>query len=119
MNFFNLNFTLFSLRLEYDGASNNPCTETFAGPTAESEPEVVAFARFFQTIASSVKLYFSFHAYGQYILTPFGHTFIPPSNYYELMTIGLSGKEAISRQYGTEYVVGSISEVLCKKKYFN
>lgn len=80
---------------------------------------MAAFTKFYETIANSVKLYFAFHAYGQYILTPFGHTFIPPDNYYELMTIGLSGKAAISRRYGTEYVVGAIAEVLCKSTFFN
>lgn len=61
-----------------------------------------------------MKLYISFHSYGQFILTPFGHTSITPPNHYEIMMIGLKGKEAISERAGRDYIVGPIAEVMCK-----
>lgn len=47
-------------------------------------------------------------------MVPFGHTFITPQNYYELMVIVLEAKEAMRNRYGADYIVGSISEVMCK-----
>lgn len=99
---------------EFDGSSNNPCSDTFAGPAAHSEPEIAAYTRFYQTIASSVKVYFSFHAYGQYIMTPFGHTSVLPENHFDLMSIALKGKDAIEKLNGRDYIVGPIAEVMCK-----
>lgn len=57
-----------------NGASSNPCSETFAGPTPFSEPETVALANFIRQHSSKIKIYLSFHSYGQYILFPYGHT---------------------------------------------
>lgn len=108
-----IEFLFPSCFLETRGASNNPCLDNYAGPYAESEPEIAAFTKFYESVASQVKLYFAFHSYGQFIMVPFGHTFVIPPNYYELMTIGLKGKDAISTRYGTQYVVGSIADVMC------
>lgn len=58
-----------------NGASNNPCSEVFAGPTPFSEPETVALAKFIEENAEQTKIYLSFHTYGQYILYPYGHTY--------------------------------------------
>lgn len=58
------------------GASDNPCSESYAGPVPFSEPETVALDAFITSIAADLKIYFTFHAYGQYILFPYGHDFV-------------------------------------------
>lgn len=47
-------------------------------------------------------------------MVPYGHTFVAPPNYYELMSIGLKGRDAISTRNGTDYTVGAIYNVMCK-----
>lgn len=62
------------------GGSSNPCSEQFAGVKPFSEPESGALAAFIKTF-DNIRLYLSFHSYGQLLLFPYvmhkGHnTFI-------------------------------------------
>lgn len=52
------------------GASKNPCSETYAGPKAFSEPETLALSEFIKTF-HNLKLYISFHSYSQLLLFPY------------------------------------------------
>lgn len=52
------------------GASKSPCAETYAGPRPFSEPETQALAKFVRSF-DNIKMYLSFHAYGQILLFPF------------------------------------------------
>lgn len=67
-----------------NGASSNPCSETFAGPEPFSEPETVALYEFLEPLASRINMYLSFHSQGQYILFPYGHTY-DTTIYHELL----------------------------------
>lgn len=69
------------------GASNNPCSDTFGGPVAWSEPESVHLSDYVNSIADSIKIFLSFHSYGQYLLFPFGHTNDPSANYDVLVSL--------------------------------
>jgi len=95
-----------------EGASKNPCSSGYAGPYPFSEPETKALADFYQTIASSVKIYLNFHSYGQYILIPYGHSFIQPENYHDMMNIGLKTQAAMRTKYGADYILGSVYNVM-------
>ncbi|XP_065358302.1 zinc carboxypeptidase-like [Calliphora vicina] len=96
------------------GASSNPCSETFAGPKAFSEPEADALAKFVTSIKDKINIYLSFHSYGQYLLSPYGHTAEEfPENYDDILTIGKAFHDAIAGlAYKTEYRYGSTSSVL-------
>lgn len=63
----NRNFDFFWMS---GGASNNPCSDTYAGPNPFSEPETAAIRDFYGTIASRSRMFLSFHAFGQYLLMP-------------------------------------------------
>lgn len=56
----------------------------------------------------------SFHAAGQYILTPYGYTSRLPENHYDIMLVALRAKEAIAKREGRQYIVGPIAEVMCE-----
>lgn len=75
----------FSFKKENNGASENPCSETYAGPSPFSEPETAALRNFLTPIGRQINIYLSFHSYGQYILFPFGHTDEEVTEYHELM----------------------------------
>lgn len=78
----NLAHRLISLILEA-GTSPNPCSETYPGPYPFSENETAALANFTRTI--DIKMYISFHAYGQYLMYPYGHTSNSGPNAHDLV----------------------------------
>lgn len=67
------------------GASQNPCSETYAGPSAFSEPETVALSNFIGSLGHKINIYLAFHSYGHYILYPYGHTIEPADNVVNLV----------------------------------
>lgn len=57
------------------GASTNPCSETYRGDSAFSEPETAAERDLIDVqLKGRVKLYMAVHSYGQYWLFPWGYT---------------------------------------------
>lgn len=102
--------------MENNGASSEPCSETYAGDVPWSEPETKALADYLTSIQDKFSVYLSFHSYGQWLLSPYGHTKDEfPENYDDLQEIGSAFVEAIGNMtYGTEYVRGSTASTLCK-----
>ncbi|KAF5272916.1 hypothetical protein FQR65_LT04845 [Abscondita terminalis] len=95
------------------GASNNPCADDYAGPSAFSEIETKSLAEFISTIAPNLEAYIGFHSYSQYLLIPFGHSGLEvPANDAELHNIGYKAVAALSAKYGTRYSVGNIPEII-------
>lgn len=56
------------------GATRSPCSSTYAGSEAFSEPEVTGLREFVRKNVQNLKVYISFHAYGQLFLSPWGYT---------------------------------------------
>ena len=54
------------------GASDNPCTDVYAGPRAFSEPETRAIADFISANKDQIKIFIALHSYSQLWLTPWG-----------------------------------------------
>lgn len=67
------------------GSSNNPCSDTYAGPYAFSEPSVESTSRYLSSIQSQVIAYISFHSFSQMLMFPFGHTTDHLDNHDELV----------------------------------
>lgn len=74
------------------GASNQACSDTFGGTAAFSEPETRAIANFYASIASKAKIYVSLHAFGQYLLLPYGHTSAQSHNHNALVSAEIETK---------------------------
>jgi murein tripeptide amidase MpaA len=94
------------------GASRQPCAETFAGATAFSEPETKALQDFMTTSAADFKAYVTFHSYGQYILYPWGYDRTVPPDHKELDKVGKDAAEKIQKLNGTPYTVGPSGSLL-------
>ncbi|KAJ6643131.1 Zinc carboxypeptidase A 1, partial [Pseudolycoriella hygida] len=94
------------------GASDDPCSDIYAGPSPFSDKESIAYKDFFEANKERFMVHFAFHSPGQYILSPFGYTYNYPDNHDELMKIGNAAAKAISQRNGTEYLVGTTAEVL-------
>ncbi|KOC69482.1 Carboxypeptidase B [Habropoda laboriosa] len=89
------------------GASNNPCSDTYAGPKAFSEPETQHMRDFILARKGQIKAYISFHSYGQYILYPWGFTSKVPANEPELRNLASDCAKAIAKSRQTKYTYGT------------
>ncbi|XP_006616654.1 carboxypeptidase B-like [Apis dorsata] len=89
------------------GASNNPCSETYAGPKAFSEVENQHLRDFILARKGQFKAYLTFHSYGQYILYPWGFTSQVPPNEPELRNLASSCAKAIAKSRKTQYTYGT------------
>ena len=68
--------------------SSNPCSETYKGTARNSEPETQAIAAELQKHRDTVRIYLSFHSYGQYWLTSYGYKTELPMDNAKLVSLG-------------------------------
>lgn len=95
-------------------SSNNPCTDTFHGASAFSEPEVAIIRDILSPYTHRLELYLDIHSYGSMILFGFGTGELAP-NALQLILGGVPMAEAIDRvkwPQNRNYVVGNIVAVL-------
>ncbi|XP_041651678.1 carboxypeptidase A1-like isoform X2 [Cheilinus undulatus] len=89
------------------GASGYPCSETYHGPYAHSEPEVKSIVDFVKA-HGNIKAFISIHAYSQMLLYPYGYTSTPVKEQVELHNLARSAITKLASMYGTSYKCGSI-----------
>lgn len=94
------------------GASTQECAEDYAGSEAFSEPETAALRDYVLEHAHHIKLYLTFHSYGQYLLYPWGYTSALPEDVDVLDGLGRKVASAIAAVSRTRYTVGSSTNVL-------
>jgi len=94
------------------GASVLECVDTYMGPKAFSEVETQAVRDYILKHKDNIKLYLTFHSYGEYLLFPWGFTSELPHDYDELQGLGESAAKSIENVYGTKYTVGTSTNVL-------
>jgi murein tripeptide amidase MpaA len=95
------------------GTSSNPCSTSYAGDFAFSEPEMKQLSEFVPKISNLVA-YFSFHSYGQLLMLPFAYTLSHEGNYDVLHEIGEKAIESIEAKHGKKYQLGSVSSFFGK-----
>jgi len=92
-------------------SSDDPCSDVYKGPRAESEPEVQAVRSLIHRLSTDGQLVagIDFHAFGEFILTQPGWTSnnsaISSEVFDEMTDIGKTMKASIAKQTGTQYVV--------------
>ncbi|OXB58048.1 hypothetical protein ASZ78_007707 [Callipepla squamata] len=89
------------------GASSNPCSDSYRGPSANSEVEVKSIVNFIKN-HGNVVAFLTLHSYSQLLMYPYGYKCTPPADNAELNTIGKAAANSIQSLYGTTYTVGSI-----------
>ncbi|CAH0547504.1 unnamed protein product [Brassicogethes aeneus] len=96
------------------GASAYECEETYAGSKGFSELEAQALRDFILANSENIKLYLTFHSYGEYMLYPWGYTSDLPDDEPELRTLGTAVADAIEKAstIGTSYTIGTSTNVL-------
>ena len=94
------------------GASTNCAMDTYAGPSAFSEPETRALSDFIYIRRQDMLAYLTFHAYSQLWMTPWGYTNALPPNYNKMMEVADKATRALTRVHGTRYRTGSSTNLL-------
>ncbi|CAL8358892.1 unnamed protein product [Lota lota] len=89
------------------GASGNPCSETYRGPSANSESEVKSIVDFVKS-HGNIKAFVSIHSYSQMLLYPYGYTRNPARDQTELHDLAKKAITDLASLYGTHYRYGSI-----------
>lgn len=56
------------------GASEDPCSDSYCGPSPFSESEVKGVADFLNAIPGRFRAYIDFHSFSQLWMTPWGYT---------------------------------------------
>ncbi|EDW26335.1 GL26418 [Drosophila persimilis] len=102
----------FDFHWNEEGASEDPCDQTYAGSKAFSEPEAVVVSDLIHSYADRGKMYLTLHSYGPYILYPWGWSSDLPDTVDDLHEVAKAGFDAILEATGTLYEIGSSTNVL-------
>ncbi|XP_031348043.1 carboxypeptidase B-like [Photinus pyralis] len=94
------------------GTSDSSCSDIFRGPSAFSEPESRAVRDYILYRQNQIKLYLTFHSYGNYLLYPWGFTSALPHDDKELRSLGEKVNNAIVAAGGNSYTIGTSTNVL-------
>ena len=95
------------------GTSPDPCDNTYAGPTAFSEPEAKNIAKFIQNMPNgTLDVFLTVHSYSQLFLAPWGYKRDPTPDYPELARAARVATDTIKSLFGTEYRVGRSATIL-------
>ncbi|KAL6106296.1 cpa4 [Pungitius sinensis] len=93
------------------GASMNPCSDSFHGPSAHSEVEVKNVVDLV-TNHGNFKAFISVHAYSQLLMYPYGYTCKNVIHQPELDSVGRAAVQKLTSLHGTSYKVGSICNII-------
>ncbi|NWQ83604.1 CBPA1 Carboxypeptidase, partial [Columbina picui] len=66
------------------GASNNPCSESYHGPRANSEVEVQSVVNFIEN-HGNIQAFITLHSYSQLLMYPYGYKCTQPADHVELV----------------------------------
>jgi len=94
------------------GSSTNPCTDTYMGPRAASEPEVSALVDLLGTLQGDMVSYVSLHSYSQLILISYGSNRGRVPDHDRHMTVGAATANAIRGHFGMTFTPGNIVDLL-------
>lgn len=94
----------------------DPCDHWFGGDEPNSEREILALQEFVNSFEDGyIRAYLAFHAYGQYVLLPYGHTNTEfPPNYDQMMRIAAAFADAAEDAFGSVFTYGASGLLNCK-----
>ncbi|BFG02954.1 titin [Drosophila madeirensis] len=95
------------------GTSASPCSQTYRGSKAFSEPETFYISKFISGFPrETFQAYLSFHSYGQYILYPWGYDYQLTQDRADLDRVARQAGTSITKSTGVKYTVGSSATTL-------
>jgi len=100
----------FDVNWSGEGASSNPCSDTFYGSSAASEPETQVLVGVLNEAPTAVHI--DVHSYTQLIISSYGYTTAPNPRASEYRQVGSLIQDAMRQVAGITYTEGPISQVL-------
>lgn len=96
------------------GSSSDPCSDTFAGPSRDSELETIAVENAINAYKGTWDAFLTIHSYGKWWFTPYGYTGnILPPDYTDLNAKAQIGANALMAVYNEKgWVTGSSAKIL-------
>merc|ERR1719427_325057 len=88
------------------GASANPCSDTYYGPSVASEPLTQALINYINTNKDRLKMYVTLHSYGQVFIYPYSYAYKDVSNKDEHDNVFTNAAAAINAVHGKTYTGG-------------
>ncbi|KAK3085587.1 hypothetical protein FSP39_005738 [Pinctada imbricata] len=92
------------------GASKDPCSDSYCGPSAFSESEVKGVADFVQKVG--MKGFIDFHSFSQLWMSPWGYTKKLPDDYKAQIKGSELAVKALESVHGTKYQYGTIANII-------
>ncbi|KAL0968648.1 hypothetical protein UPYG_G00269630 [Umbra pygmaea] len=89
------------------GSSDNPCKQTYHGPTPHSESEVQSIVDFVKS-HGNLKAFIDIHSYSQKLMYPYGYTKTPCKDQRDLHDLAGKVISNLATMYGTPYRYGSV-----------
>ncbi|KAF8428088.1 hypothetical protein EV426DRAFT_543859 [Tirmania nivea] len=101
-----------------DGASTDPCNETFKGRSAGDSAEFKILSAYNDKLANSpagAKLFIDWHSYSQFFMSPYSYTCTEKApDDAELVALANGFAVEVKKPYGTIYKSGSICNTIYK-----
>ncbi|XP_052122241.1 carboxypeptidase B-like [Frankliniella occidentalis] len=94
------------------GASWSACSYTYAGSKAFSEPEARAVRDYLLANKDRMKMYLTYHSYGNFLLYPWGYTSTLPNDWKILDSLAKKANKAMVAAGSDPYTIGSSTNVL-------
>jgi len=88
------------------GASSNPCSETYYGPSVASEPLSQALQGFIEANRGKINMYVTFHSYGQVYIYPYSYAVADVDNADEHENLFQDAAAAIKAVHGKTFEGG-------------
>ncbi|XP_064611853.1 carboxypeptidase B-like [Liolophura sinensis] len=95
-----------------NGASKDPCSDTYCGPRPFSESEVKGVADFLNSVPGRFRAYIDFHSFSQLWMTPWGYTTALPPEFPVQDKCSTTATDALTAVHGTEYKHGNIASTI-------
>ncbi|ODM96080.1 Carboxypeptidase A2 [Orchesella cincta] len=95
------------------GSSGTPCSETYRGKVAYSEPETLSVKDWILAQTNvNWQAFITLHSYSQLWMTPYGYTERAPEDYADLKRVGDAAAVALKGHFNTDYTVGNAGAIL-------
>jgi len=96
------------------GVGTSPCSETWPGDNAHSEPESLVISDYIlgNVPQGGWKIFLTLHSYSQLWMAPWGYSTDVPPNIDDLRRAGEAAVAAVESVHGTVFEFGSASTIL-------
>ncbi len=94
------------------GSSDDPCSQTFHGPSAHSEVETRNIRDYVVPIKDSLSYFIDVHSYSQLVIMPWGYTDEPPADFDVMYDVFSRANEALFAEHGAYYEVGQAHDTI-------